>query len=251
MLRALAEFDKPELLERYLAMTLSEEIRAQDAWMPFVWLLSNPATRERAWEFVKSNWTALVAKVGPRGGTRIVGAAAGLAGAERRREVEAFFSDPAREIEMARKTLAQTLETMDLAARFSAAQGPAFAEWARLQSLSPEHAAVGVKAYDRLAGFWKLSAAERADLLGLNARSYARLKKDPSLATPAVMERLSLALGVYKRLGGLLPQDRQAAWLRAPNKGLGGKTALSLMTRDAAGLREVRDYLHSVGGGWL
>ncbi len=130
MLRALAEFTAPELHDRYLAMTLSGEIRAQDAWMPYVWMLSNPETRERAWAFVKANWKALSAKLGPRGGTRVIGAAGGLVSAAFKSEVEAFFRAPENEIEMARKTLDQTLESIGLGLSFKEIQSSSFAGWA-------------------------------------------------------------------------------------------------------------------------
>jgi len=129
MLRALAEFTDPSLHDIYLNMTLSAEIRAQDAWMPYIWMLSNPATRERSWAFVKANWKALSAKLGPRGGTRVVGAAGGLVSAALKAEVEAFFRAPENEIEMARKTLDQTLESIDLGLRFKAGQSASFTQW--------------------------------------------------------------------------------------------------------------------------
>ena len=251
MLRALAEFNEPGLLDQYLAMTLSNEIRAQDAWMPYAWLLSNPMTRERSWAFVKANWKALSSKLGPRGGTRVIGAAGGLVSAEFKKEIEAFFRAPENEIEMARKTLDQTLESIDLGLRFKEGQVSSFSEWARLTSYDPRQAEVGVKAYDRLADIWNLTALERAGILGLDARAYARLKKTPSDMTAGVKMRLSLTLGIYKRLGDLLPVEMGGDWLRKPNKGLNGATALSLMTRDAQALREVRDYLLAAGGGWL
>ncbi|MBI3289699.1 MAG: ERAP1-like C-terminal domain-containing protein [Elusimicrobia bacterium] len=130
MLRALAEFSEPALLDRYLEMTLSDEIRAQDAWMPYNWLLSNPATRERAWGFVKANWQKLVEKLGPRGATRMIGAAAGLAAPGKKEEIGGFFRAPGNEVEMARKTVAQTLEAVELGARFQSGQKADFARWA-------------------------------------------------------------------------------------------------------------------------
>jgi aminopeptidase N len=251
MLRALAEFSEPALLDRYLAMTVSDEIRAQDAWMPYAWLLANPSTRERTWSFVKANWKTLSAKIGPRGGTRVIGAAGGLVSAQWKGEVESFFRAPDNEIEMARKTLDQTLESIDLGLRFKEGQAASFGEWTRLVSYDVRQAEVGVKAYDRLAGIWGLTLDERARILGLDPRAYGRLKKAPAVMSAGAMMRLSLTLGAYKRLGELLPVEMGGDWLRKPNKGLGGATALSLMTRDAAGLREVRDYLLGVGGGWL
>ncbi|MDD5301753.1 MAG: M1 family aminopeptidase [Elusimicrobia bacterium] len=131
MLRALAEFTEPALLGRYLAMTLSDEIRAQDAWTPYVWLLSNPDTRERSWAFVKANWKELSSKVGPRGATRVIGAAGGLVSEALKADVGAFFRAPENEIEMARKTLDQTLESIGLGLRFKRSQKSSFAEWSR------------------------------------------------------------------------------------------------------------------------
>jgi puromycin-sensitive aminopeptidase len=130
MLRALAEFAAPELLDRCLAMTLSDAVRPQDAWKPFVWLLSNPETQARSWEFVKANWAALAAKVGPRGATRVIAAAGGLASPEWRKEVESFFRAPSNEVEMARQTLDQALASIDLGLRFRAAQRGSFKAWA-------------------------------------------------------------------------------------------------------------------------
>lgn len=131
MLRALAEFTSPALHDQYLGMTLSSEIRAQDAWMPYIWMLANPATRERSWAFVKANWKALSAKLGPRGATRVVGAAGGLVSPALKAEVEAFFRAPENEIEMARKTLDQTLESIDLGLRFKKGQSLSFTQWSK------------------------------------------------------------------------------------------------------------------------
>ena len=130
MLKALSEFTAPALLDRYLAMTLSEDIRQQDAWKPFIYLLGNAANRDRAFEFLKANWPAFLAKVGPRGATRVIAAAAGLVSASRRDEVAAFFRDPHNEVEMARPSLAQALSAIDLGLSFKAAQRASFAAWA-------------------------------------------------------------------------------------------------------------------------
>lgn len=251
MLRALAEFSEPALLGEYLRMTLSDEIRAQDAWMPYAWLLANPATRERAWSFVKANWKALSAKVGPRGGTRVIGAAGGLVSVQWKGEVESFFRAPDNEIEMARKTLDQTLESIGLGLRFKEGQTSSFAEWSGLTTNGPRLSAPGFKAFERMADLWALTDAERRAVLGVDARTYAKYKKDPASLSRASLERVSLTLGVYRRINEILSAPASNDWIKSPNKAFGGKTALELMTRDAAGLREVRDYLLGVGGGWL
>jgi puromycin-sensitive aminopeptidase len=128
-LRALGEFSSPALLDRYLAMTLADDIRPQDAWKPFVFLLGNPLTQARTWEYVKANWPAIVAKVGPRGATRVVGAAGGLVSADWKRDVEAFFRAPANDVEMARKTLDQALQSIALGLRLREIQRDSFAGW--------------------------------------------------------------------------------------------------------------------------
>jgi puromycin-sensitive aminopeptidase len=251
MLRALAEFSEPSLADQYLGMTLSKEIRPQDAWMPYAWLLSNPATRERSWAFVKANWKELSAKVGPRGGTRVVGAAGGLVSVPWKEEVGSFFRAPENEIEMARKTLDQTLESIDLGLRFKDGQAQSFHEWAGLSAGVGRLSAPGFKAFERMTAIWSLTAVQKRTLLGVDARTYVKYKKDPSTLSRASLERVSLTLGVYGRLRGLFGNEMADTWIKRPNKAFGGKPALEVMLRDAAGLREVRDYLSGVGGGWL
>jgi puromycin-sensitive aminopeptidase len=251
MLRALAEFSEPALLDQYLAMTLSNEIRAQDAWMPYAWLLSNPLTRERSWAFVKANWKALSAKVGPRGGTRVVGAAGGLVSKEWKDEVGTFFRAPENEIEMARKTLDQTLESIDLGLRFKEGQSQSIYEWAGLTTNASRLSAPGFRAFERLSVMWSLTAAEKRALLGVTAGGYAKYRKAPESLSRDSLERISLTLGVYRRLHELFGGPLADSWVKRPNKAFGGKPALELMTRDAAGLREVKTYLLGVGGGWL
>ena len=251
MLRALAEFSEPSLQDRYMAMTLSDEIRAQDAWMPYAWLLANPATRERAWSFVKANWKALSGKVGPRGGTRVIGAAGGLVSVPWKAEVESFFRAPDNEIEMARKTLDQTLESIGLGLRFKEGQTSSFTEWSGLTTNGPRLSAPGFKAFERMADLWSLTAAERRGVLGVDAKTYAKYRKSPSSLSRASLERVSLTLGVYRRINEILSAPSSHDWIKSPNKAFGGKSALEVMVRDAAGLREVRDYLLGVGGGWL
>ena len=253
MLRALAEFSAPELLDRYLGMTLSSEIRAQDAWMPYAYLLVNPATQARSWEFVKAHWGELVAKVGPRGGTRIVGAAGGLIAPQWRKDVETFFRDPAHEIEMARATLAQALDAIDLGLRFRQGQAGSFQEWVGLRADAPRLSPAGMRAFERIGDFWQLTADERRGVLGVDAQTYAAWKAAASpVLTPAALERVSLTLGVYRRIHELIGGPAADGWVKRPNKAFGGRPALELMTSpDSRELRRVRDYLQGVGGGWL
>jgi hypothetical protein len=138
-LRALGEFTSPALLDRYLAMTLTDDIRPQDAWKPFIFLLGNPLTQARTWDYVKAHWPAIVAKVGPRGATRVIGAAGGLVSKGWRRDVETFLRAPVNDVEMARKTLDQALQSIALGLRLRETQRDSFVAWAAgRKSLTPE-----------------------------------------------------------------------------------------------------------------
>ncbi|MEK7859517.1 MAG: M1 family metallopeptidase [Elusimicrobiota bacterium] len=126
-LRALSEFRGPQL-SRLLELTLTSEIRGQDAWKPFLHLLADPAAQAEAWAFVKSHWGALKDKLGPRGATRVVGATASLLKEEWLAGVRDFFSAPENRVAIAQRTLEQSLESIELGLRFKR-QAPALSRW--------------------------------------------------------------------------------------------------------------------------
>ncbi len=127
LLRALAEFRAPALRARYLDMTLSDEIRAQDAWKPYLFLLADPEAQAQTWGFLKENWPGLLAKLGPRGAARIISATGSLRADPA--EVRQFFERPENRVELAHKALEQALESMELGERFRRAQRGALSEW--------------------------------------------------------------------------------------------------------------------------
>ncbi|OIO06807.1 MAG: hypothetical protein AUJ52_11595 [Elusimicrobia bacterium CG1_02_63_36] len=106
--------------------------------------------------------------------------------------------------------------------------------------------AAGKKAFFRMAKIWKLTREETRAVLGVSTEErLAALERDPdAVLTEAELERISYTLGIYKALHTLISGDDNARrWLRAPNKGFGGVSALSLMTGGGDGLAEVRSYL--------
>jgi puromycin-sensitive aminopeptidase len=54
---ALADFREPALIDRTLALSLTDAVATQDVIFLLVRLLGNPAARERTWRFVKRRWT--------------------------------------------------------------------------------------------------------------------------------------------------------------------------------------------------
>ncbi len=113
---SLAAFRTPALLERTLAKTLTDEIRTQDAPFLVSSLLNNVYIREKAWEFVKTNWERMD-KLFPKSGLRrMCGGITGLSTPELERDVRHFFAS--RKIDLGGKTLEQYLEQLHIAVQF-------------------------------------------------------------------------------------------------------------------------------------
>ena len=110
----------------------------------------------------------------------------------------------------------------------------------------------GLRTFFNLAERWKLNEEEQARLLGHDLatledwRVRARVR-EPVLLPPEVLERLGAIFGIYRSLMDLFPgADRDASWLRAPNKApiFGGRSALDRMSEpDIAGVLIVLQYL--------
>ncbi len=113
---SLATFRKPELLERTLAKTLTDEIRTQDAPFLVSALLHNVYIREKAWEFVKTNWERMDRHFPKSGLRRMCGGIVGLSTPELERDVRIFFTS--RKIDLGGKTLEQYLEQLHIAVVF-------------------------------------------------------------------------------------------------------------------------------------
>jgi len=118
---SLAAFSQGPLLDRTLARTINGEIRTQDA--PFIvgGLMHNVYSRERAWEFVKTNWEQMDRLFPKQGLRRMCGGIAGLATPELEQDVQEFFAT--RKIDLGGKTLEQYLEQLRVAVSFREREG--------------------------------------------------------------------------------------------------------------------------------
>lgn len=106
----LTAFEDPALVDRALAMTLSDEVRPQDRAHLFARLLGTRASRTAAWAFVRDRWNDLTAGLDPMLQQNIVRALAQLTPAPLAAEVLAFL--PPRASDETRETVAQTLEQL-------------------------------------------------------------------------------------------------------------------------------------------
>lgn len=91
----------------------------------------------------------------------------------------------------------------------------------------------GLKAFFRLADFWKLTRNEQTSLLGLRSDSTLDnwRKKPPATLPRDTLERLSYLLHIYRSLLQLFPEDRARHWPRRPNEAppFLGRSALDFM----------------------
>ncbi len=116
-LRALPDFRSPELVRRTLDLSLSGEVRTQDA--PFLVrdLLMGTHSRELAWTFVKEHWAEMEKRYPSQSGMRrLCEGITGLATPELERDVRAFFAT--RNVAFGGKTLRQYLERLRVAVAF-------------------------------------------------------------------------------------------------------------------------------------
>lgn len=127
LLLSLAEFRERPLVDRMLALTLTETLQTQDVVLMLCRALANRDARERTWAFVKKRWAALRRRIPPMLATRLVEATPGLQTPELRRDVAAFFAT--HPLPSAKRALAQALERFDLNAALRRRAAPGLSRW--------------------------------------------------------------------------------------------------------------------------
>lgn len=112
-MQALAQFKQEDLLKRTLSMTLTGEIRSQNAPYLVRNLMLNPWGRKVGWQFVKDNWSEIRAKFPALIITRLVEGITGLIDEQLSLEAEKFFAEnPVKE---GQKTVDQHREKLKVA----------------------------------------------------------------------------------------------------------------------------------------
>ena len=129
LLLAMSRFQDVELLNDTLERALSSRVRSQDTITVVAGVAANPAGREPAWEFVKSNWAEFDRRYGGGGFglMRLVSIVNSFTTEERMADVERFFADnPA---PAAERTIRQALERMRLNIRWLEQNRQALNAW--------------------------------------------------------------------------------------------------------------------------
>ncbi|MCA9510250.1 MAG: ERAP1-like C-terminal domain-containing protein, partial [Myxococcales bacterium] len=119
---ALCDFESAELVERTLALALTDAVPSQDVAFVIVRLLGNRAARERTWDFARARWSRLRERMGALLASRVLQATPLLGTRAHRLEVARFFR--ANPVPSGARTLRQALERFESYEALLAREGP-------------------------------------------------------------------------------------------------------------------------------
>jgi aminopeptidase N len=109
---ALTSFENPALLARALEHSRSADLKSQDTALYLGAFFGNDEARDRAWAFVKANWSELLPKVNVAGSDiNLVSSLASFCSAEARDDIRTFFAS--HPLPTASRALRQTFERID------------------------------------------------------------------------------------------------------------------------------------------
>jgi puromycin-sensitive aminopeptidase len=122
-LYALAEFPRADLIDRLLAMCLTDEIRTQNAPYLLARAMGNREQGERAWVFVRDHWDTLGDRFPSNSIVRMLSGIRTLSQPAVAQDVYAFFED--HEVPQGDKQLAQHLERLEVNVALRGREGDA------------------------------------------------------------------------------------------------------------------------------
>ncbi len=125
-LSALADFDDPELIDRLLAMAITDDVRTQNAPYLLRRAMGNRNHGGRAWQFVQDNWDAINERFPSNSIVRLLEGVRGLSRPDLAESVFAFFET--HEVPQGDKTLAQHLERLEVNVALRARESDRLAE---------------------------------------------------------------------------------------------------------------------------
>ena len=130
-LHLLAQFENPELARRSLEYVTSGKVRNQDAALQFAVSLSIPATRDLAWNFIKSNWESVNAQLTTELGGYLVNGTGSFCSAEMHEDVQNFFT--AHKVAASGRVLKRATERINGCIELRRLQEPNLKKWLAAQ----------------------------------------------------------------------------------------------------------------------
>jgi len=126
-LLALGAFRAPRLIEKSLALALTQAVPTQDVVPLLARMLANPAASEATWAFVQARWERLRRRMPPLLASRLVESTWHLLEPRHRRSVARFFA--ANPLPSGERALRQALERFDWYRRFRRPAAAQLSHW--------------------------------------------------------------------------------------------------------------------------
>ena len=135
-LETLAQFRRPELIIRTLQYATSGQVRNQDSWVLIAIELSQPETRDIAWDWVQKNWPAVKAQLTTSSGSQVVTATGSFCTVEGRDQVAAFFKT--HPVEASERSLSKAIDSINDCIHLRTTQEPNLKTWLSTQPTPAE-----------------------------------------------------------------------------------------------------------------
>jgi cytosol alanyl aminopeptidase len=127
--QALAAVEDPHIAADIRAFTLGDTMRLREILTVIQGQLRNPAIRDDAWNWYRTNFDALMDKLPPWARNNAPGAVKSFCSNRHLREAREFFSEKASSLPGAELALGQAVETIELCIALKGARGAAIASW--------------------------------------------------------------------------------------------------------------------------
>jgi alanyl aminopeptidase len=129
LLNAMGRFPQPEIAKTAFPVLLSHEFDVRQSLTILDAARDSPVTRDLAYDFVKQNWDALIARLPADWGAFMPSVAKSFCDEQHSRDAADFFDGRSTKYPGGPRNLAQTLEGIDLCVAYKKAQEPSLAEF--------------------------------------------------------------------------------------------------------------------------
>ena len=129
LLHALGFFPQPEIDKEAFSILLSDEFHPQQSITILEAAHDLPGSRQLAFDFVKQNWDALIAKFPADWGAFMPFVASNFCDAQHRQDAGAFFEGRSTKYKGGPRVLAEILEGIDICIAYKKAQQPSLASF--------------------------------------------------------------------------------------------------------------------------